>query len=458
MTIDTLTGALDALNARTISTLELVDSLLERLERTEPTLHTYVSIFTESARAQASAADRWRRIGTDVPPLLGIPIGVKDIFDIAGDPTRCNSRLREHVAPATTDSDAVAALKRDGAIILGKTVTQEFAAGVVSAPARNAWDPDRIPGGSSGGSAASIAAGTCLGALGSDTGGSIRIPASLNDVVGFKPTFGQLSTAGVYPLSTSLDTVGPIARTVLDAVILYQSLRNEPDAIASSKDTLDRQGSLRGKRIGVFSTYFDHQLQPGVASAFATAVAHLQAEGAEIVSCDWSDAPAARAAGLLISRIESAALHEKTLLTQPELMGEDLRSRLEVGALLPASTYIEALRVRDSVTRSIADVFIGNRLDAVVAPSTPASAPRVDASVVTFPDGAEEAFATAMTRFTTPWNSTGQPVFSVPCGFDELGLPVGLSFIGRPHADLALASIAHAYEQSTDWHTKRPAN
>jgi aspartyl-tRNA(Asn)/glutamyl-tRNA(Gln) amidotransferase subunit A len=207
----------------------------------------------------------------------------------------------------------------------------------------------------------------------------------------------------------------------------------------------------------VLSTHFNERLQSGVDSAYTSAVAHLQGEGAEIVSCDWFDAMAARASALLISRIESAALHAGALRSQPELMGEDLRARLEVGALLPASTYIEALRVRQAVVRSIAEVFAANRLDAIVAPSTPATAPRVDAGVVEFPDGSRESFGMAMTRFTTPWNATGQPVVSVPCGFDVGRLPVGLSFIGRPHEDLALAAIARGYERTTEWHTRRPA-
>jgi Asp-tRNA(Asn)/Glu-tRNA(Gln) amidotransferase A subunit family amidase len=180
----TLHETLAALDTRQISTVELVQTMLDRLEKTEPILHNYVEIFASDALAQAATSDTQRSNNETVPPLTGIPLGVKDIFDVGGSPTRCNSKLRDNVDPATGDSDAVASLKRDGAIILGKTVTQEFAAGVISAPARNPWDANRIPGGSSGGSAASVAAGTCLGALGSDTGGSIRIPASVNGVAG----------------------------------------------------------------------------------------------------------------------------------------------------------------------------------------------------------------------------------------------------------------------------------
>jgi Asp-tRNA(Asn)/Glu-tRNA(Gln) amidotransferase A subunit family amidase len=456
MTIDTLHGALRSLASREISTVELIETMLRRLEATEPVLHNYVEIYAEEALAQARTADTLRASGASIPPLLGIPIGVKDIFDMTGKPTRCNSLLREDVASASADSDAVTSLTNDGAIMLGKTVTQEFAAGVVSAPARNPWDPARLPGGSSGGSAASVAAGTCLGALGSDTGGSIRIPASVNGVVGLKPTWGQISVAGVFPLSTSLDTVGPIAPSVIDAVMLYHSLRHRPESIAGTASDLERARSIEGQRIGVLASHFNEGLQPDVAAAFAGAVATLRELGAEIVECDWPQAKAARATALLISRIESAAVHADALRTAPDLMGEDLRSRLEVGSMLPGTVYIEALRVREAVKRSIAEVFRSNDLVAIAAPTSPATAPIVDAGVVAFPGGVTEAFGPALTRFTTPWNATGQPVISLPCGFDRESLPVGLSIVGRPHDEFGIAAIAHAYEQATEWHTRRP--
>ncbi len=453
----TLHNALVALEAREFSTVELVQATLERMLETEDTLHAYVDVHARDAMQQAMVADRRRQIPRPAPPLLGIPLGIKDIFDVAGKPTRCNSALREGAPVAVRDADAVHAWRRDGAILIGKTVTQEFAAGIVSAPARNPWNPERIPGGSSGGSAASVAAGTCLGALGSDTGGSIRIPAAVTGTVGLKPTYGRISTSGAFPLSASLDTVGPIARTALDAAVLYLSLANRTKQIPATVSRLQETGdSLAGRRIGILTTYFQERLQPDVAKAFEQARTTLEQLGAEIIECEWSDANAARAAAMVISRVESAAVHRDALRASSDLMGEDLRVRLEVGAILPADTYLRARRAREAVTRSIAQIYDGQRLDAILAPTLPATAPRADDLRVCYSDGTEETAGTALTRLTMPWNATGQPVISVPCGFDADTLPIGLSFVGRPDAELDLCALAHVYERATEWHTRRP--
>lgn len=453
----TLHGALDALNERQFSTVELVRLILQRIEQTEPTLHAYVELYPEETLHEATLADQMRARGLAVPPLLGVPIGVKDIFDVAGKLTRCNSRLRANIPAATTDAIPVRAIRRDGAIVLGKTVTQEFAAGVVSAPTRNPWDPERIPGGSSGGSAAAVAAGSCLGALGSDTGGSIRIPASVTGTVGLKPTFGCLRTEGVFPLSVSLDTVGPIARTVLDATILFLSLADRGDEIAAQVKRMENAGdSLSGMRIGVLTSFFNERIQPDVAKAFNLSVQMLQRLGAEIVECTWVETRAARAAALLISRVESAAVHRVALREEPHLMGNDLRSRLEIGAILPGDIYLRARQVREAATRSMEALFQDHRLTAVVTPTLAATAPKADSLKVSFPDDVEESAASALTRFTTPWNATGQPVVSVPCGFDTDGLPIGLSFVGRPSGEIELCRMAHVFERTAGWYRSVP--
>ena len=217
----------DGFRRRSWSPVEVVQAALERIEATEPELHAWVLVDPEQALRAAAQAEHELMTGTDRGPLHGIPIGIKDIFDVAGWPTRCGSAARDDVAPATANAPSVQALIDGGAVILGKTTTQEFAAGTISPPARNPWNPSRIPGGSSGGSAAAVAVGACLGAMGSDTGGSIRIPAAACGVTGFKPAFGQLDVAGVFPLSWSLDTVGPIARTVDDAWVMWNVLSND---------------------------------------------------------------------------------------------------------------------------------------------------------------------------------------------------------------------------------------
>lgn len=448
----TLAGALEGLNTGAFTTVDVVRECLLRLEATDAQIQAWVEILPRQALELAMAADRRRTFSPPTLPLLGIPIGIKDMIDIAGMKTRCNMESRVDADPATYDADAVAALRRDGAILLGKTVTQEAAAGVISDPARNPWDPERIPGGSSGGSAAAVAAGTCLGALGTDTGGSIRIPASVTGIVGLKPTWGRLSVKGIFPLAPTMDTVGPIAKTVHDAAILYLSIAGRQKEIASLTNRFpEAGGSLSGKRIGVLASYFLDRVQPDVASAFQDAIAVLRGLGAEIVECDWAEAEAARAVALVSSRVESAAVHRSQLREAPELMGEALRSRLEVGAVLPADVYIHARQARKSIRASIAEVYRAHQLDAIVVPTLPATAPRADAGVVAYADGSTEAVGTAFTRLAAPWNATGQPVISVPCGFDVDRLPIGLSVVGRPDKELELCDLAHAYERAAGW-------
>jgi aspartyl-tRNA(Asn)/glutamyl-tRNA(Gln) amidotransferase subunit A len=454
----TLTGAWAALRSGELSAVDLFRSMVERYTETEPELHAWVAFDIDQAAAQAVVADRRLRASPNPPPLLGIPVGIKDIFDVAGKATRCNSRLREDVAVAPRDAETVHRLRKAGAVLMGKTVTQEFAAGVVSAPSRNPWDTDRVPGGSSGGSAVAVAAGTALAALGSDTGGSIRIPAAVTGTVGLKPTWGRIPMTGAFPLSPSLDTAGPIALTVADAAVVWQVLANRLGDVPGTIEALaGAEPSLAGTRIGVPETYFTERLQPGVEAAFTASLELLRELGAELVAVRWEDARAAHAAAMLISRVESASLHHDALRTRPELFGEDVRDRFEVGALLSGDVYLRARRARVAVRDSIAAVYRQFRLDALVAPSTPATAPLAERLEAEYPDGSIEGVGPALTRLTMPWNATGQPVVSVPCGFDGGGMPVGLSFVGRPDEELALCAIAHAYEQAAGWFRQRPA-
>src|SRR3954454_25157304 len=242
------------------SPVDVVRAALDRIEASEPDLHAWVLVDPYYALRAAGQAERELLAGIDRGPLHGIPIGIKDIFDVAGWPTRCGSAARDDVAAATTNAPSVQTLIDGGAVILGKTTTQEFAAGTISPPARNPWNPGRIPGGSSGGSAAAVAAGACLGAMGSDTGGSIRIPAAACGVTGFKPAFGQLDVAGVFPLSWSLDTLGPIARTVDDTWLMWNVLSNS----GSEAKAPALSGDSRPRRIGIPRSHFFDSLHPDV--------------------------------------------------------------------------------------------------------------------------------------------------------------------------------------------------
>jgi len=457
MTLDlatiTLRGAMKCLDNRDFSVFELIRQTLLRARATEPDLHAYVEVFEEEALQTALIHDRSREKHKARRPLVGLPIGIKDIFDIAGRKTLCGSKLRQHVEVATRDAEVVHRLRRDGAIFTGKTVTQEFAAGVVSVPCRNPWDLERIPGGSSGGSAAAVAIGTCLGALGSDTGGSIRIPASVTGTVGLKPTYGRLPVTGVYPLSPALDTVGPIARSVADALVLYLAIANRAAEIATVDAMLEPFGpkGLEGVRIGVPTTFFAENIQPDVKTSFIGAVNTLRSLGADMIDVDWSDAAMARAVAAVINRVESAEVHRDHIRGDgADKLDSGTRMRFEAGALLPHDALPRARAARVAVRDSIARLFADHRLDAIAAPSTASTAPRADNLFVEFPDG-PEGVGPALTRLTMPWNATGQPVISVPCGFDVDEMPIGLSIVGRPDDELGISRVAHQYEQATNW-------
>jgi Asp-tRNA(Asn)/Glu-tRNA(Gln) amidotransferase A subunit family amidase len=457
MTLDlatiTLREAAAGIDNRDFSVFELIRETLLRSRQMEPHLHAYVEVFEDDALETSLYHDRARQAHKHHRPLMGLPIGIKDIFDIAGKRTRCGSKIREGVDVAHRDAETVHRLRRDGAIFTGKTVTQEFAAGVISAPCRNPWDLDRIPGGSSGGSAAAVAIGTCLGAMGSDTGGSIRIPAALTGTVGLKPTYGRVPVTGIYPLSQSLDTAGPIARSVADGLLLYLVIANRAREAADIDAMLAPYGErgLDGVRIGLPTSYFTENLQPDVASAHQAAIRTLADLGAELVEVDWAAAAVARAIAAVINRAESAAVHAGHIRgDEADLLGPDVRFRFEVGALLPADAYLRATMAREVVLASIARVYAKHRLDAIAVPTLPATAPLADTLTVDLPDGTE-GVGSALTRLTMPWNATGQPVISVPCGFDREELPIGLSIVGKPDDEIGISRIAHQYEQATGW-------
>ncbi len=435
-----------------LSPRDLARATLDHIQETNQSLHHFVAITAEPAMAAAAAAeDAWRRSSAQ-PPLCGIPFAVKDIVDARGLPTRCGSATRQDVAPAMNDAAVVHAMRRAGGVMIGKTVTQEFAAGTLSPPARNPWNTSRVPGGSSGGSAVAVATGGATTAIGSDTGGSIRNPAALCGVVGLKPTFGTVPTAGVYPLSWSLDTVGPLARTVVDAWLTFAVMQGQDNVEAlASKDA-------RGVRLGVPRPHFFDHLDPEVARIVDGAIERLRALGATIVEAPWEDAAAARAAAFLINRIETGAVHESLLSDRRadlERLNPSLRLRLVAGQFIPASVYLHAQRARSLVKRSMAAYFREHRLDAVVTPVSPAVAVPADRPLVRI-HGADEDAGNAYTRLTQPFNATGQPAIAVPCGFDKHGLPVGLQLAGKPFAERALCEIARAYEQATEWHRRHP--
>jgi Asp-tRNA(Asn)/Glu-tRNA(Gln) amidotransferase A subunit family amidase len=446
-----------------LSPVEMTESSLRRIDALEPSLHAWVAIMGDEAIAAARRAEAELQRGEDRGPLHGIPLAVKDIVDVAGVPTRCGSKTREDVAPAAEDAAVVTALREAGAIVLGKTVTQEFAAGVVSAPARNPWDPDRIPGGSSGGSAAAVGARVCPIAVGSDTGGSIRIPASVCGVAGLKPTYGRVSKRGVFPLAWSLDTVGPIADTVEDAALMLNAMAgydpldpqstNEPWHDATEELGRD----IAGLRIGVVRDHFLERVQTDVAAAFELSVPVFSHLGAEVIDVNWPEGGLGRATGLIINRVETVGVHDEAMRAHPEKYGRELQIRNEANRLFPSAGYLRALKARVAIRESVKRLFEEHRLDAIIVPTLPGTAAPADDLVVVYDDGSRESVSFAYTRLCSVFNCTGQPAISITGGFDRLGLPIGLTIAGRPFAEARICRIGQAFEQDTRFIDRRPA-
>jgi aspartyl-tRNA(Asn)/glutamyl-tRNA(Gln) amidotransferase subunit A len=444
-------GIAEGYRRRDWSPVDVVSASLERMEATEAELHAWAIIDADGALDAARRAEDALHAGDDRSVLLGVPIGIKDIFDGAGLPTRCGSAARDDVPPARQSAVSAQALLDAGAVILGKTVTQEFAAGVVSAPARNPWDPDRIPGGSSGGSAAAIASGACRAAMGSDTGGSIRIPAAACGVVGFKPAFGQLDVAGCYPLSWTLDTIGPLARTVDDAWIMWQALLGQAAPPRVEAVTHDA-------RIGIPRDFFFEWLQSDVRRVTEEAIEALRQRGVTIVETPWPLAAAARAAGFVINRIETAGVHDRVAVEQPERFqayGPDLRLRIAAGRTLPATLYMQAQRVREVVRDSVARLFAEHRLDALLAPALPTTAVPA-ATLAVEGTGLDESLGAGWTRLTMPFNATGQPVLAVPIGLDRSRLPVGAQLASRPGDEVNLFRLGKTLEDAVAFPERSP--
>ncbi|MGW4686596.1 amidase [Streptomyces sp. NPDC004244] len=448
----TLAAAADAIRTRRLSPVELADSVLERIAQVDPRLHAYVTVTAEQARTAARRAERDIAAGRYRGPLHGVPMGLKDLIDVAGTATSASSRVRTGHR-ARTDSAVAARLKAAGAILLGKTHTHEFAYGLTTPQTRNAWDPARIAGGSSGGSAVAVASGAATFALGTDTGGSIRVPAALNGVVGLKPTYGLVSRRGVTPLSWSLDHVGPITRTVRDAALVLPALAGrdprDPASLAAPAVDHRRQAAgtnLAGLRIGVPRTYYFDHVHPEVEAAVRDAVDHLQALGAHLVDVEIPMTRYVQATqwGLMVP--EATAYHERTLRTAPELYRDDVRVLLEAGALMPAGDHLRAQRSRTLMRQAWARLF--QEVDVIAAPAVPATAVRAGQEAITWSDGTVEGVSDAYVRLSSPANITGVPALSVPVGRDTAGMPIGMQLLGRPFGEDVLFRVGQAYERT----------
>jgi aspartyl-tRNA(Asn)/glutamyl-tRNA(Gln) amidotransferase subunit A len=443
---------------RKLSPVELTHLMLDRIERLNPKLNAYITVTRDFALRQAKKAEaellasRGRKGHRDLGLLHGIPISLKDNIYTKGIRTTGGSKILSNFVPEQ-DAVVVAKLKEAGAILLGKTNLHEFAYGATTnnphyGPARNPWDLSRIPGGSSGGSAAAVAAGLCYGSIGTDTGGSLRIPASLCGVVGLKPTLGRVSDSGIIPLSTTLDCAGPLARSVRDAAILLNAiggLESQNRGRWSARAFLPKP---RKFCLGLPREFFFDVISPDVQSLFESALRDFRKLGARIKQVSIPFLNSSEDAGNQIAWPEATHFHEQSgwFPSRSEEYGEDVRARLEIGAKTPAVVYLEALAQRVRFIQELSSKMSGAGIDALVVPTTPLAAPLIGEESTRIGEKDHPTRALLL-RLNRPANLAGVPAISIPCGFTSSGLPVGLQLIGLHTAELALLQIAHAFER-----------
>ena len=464
MTDLTLTELAAAIAAGKISAAEATQACLDRIARLDSRLRTFITLDGAAALARARALDADLAAGRRRGPLHGVPLAHKDLCHVRGLPTSCGTRSAEYFT-GETECTAVARLAAAGAVTLGKLNMSELALGPFGdnphhGNVDNPWKPGHVSGGSSSGSGAAVAAGLALGALGSDTGGSIRLPAACCGIVGLKPTYGRVSRAGAMPLSWSLDHLGPMARTVRDTALMLEIIagQDEHDATSSPRPVgalvaaLDRPPV--GVRVALPENYYFDGVTPEVRAAVETAARVLAALGVQVQPLRLPDPATATDVANILARAESAAIHTRVLRERPHELGAAVRSRLEVGLHISAHDYLQAGRLRARLTREfVAEVFA--EVDAVLAPAIPEPAPALAAVTA----GSADEVVRRMGRFsrlTRPFNVLGLPVIALPCGASADGRPLGLQIVGRPFDESTVLRLAHAYEQATDWHLRRP--
>ena len=444
MTELTLSEASDLLRRKQISPVELTTSCLARIEQLNSSINAFITVMHDSALAQAREAENEIHAGNWRGPLHGIPIGLKDLIDTAGIKTTCGSALFKDRVP-TEDAEIVRRLQSAGAVLIGKQNMQEFAYGGTSTssffgPVHNPWDIDRIAGGSSGGSAAAVAAGMCFAAIGTDTGGSVREPAAFCGIVGLKPTYGRVSTRGVFPLSPSLDHVGPLCRKVTDTAILLQAIAGYDKLDTTTVDWpvdsyADALEHKHKPRLGIVRRPFFDDLDEEIEDAMNEALKQLSSLALDLIEIDLPPMPTA------VQAPEVYAVHAKYFTTSPELYGRWIRERLKQAAAVNTVAYIEARQELDRVRRSVTEVF--SKADLLVTPTTPVPPITISEALNMSPEPAGELWL----RNTRPFNVYGLPAISIPCGFTRAGMPIGLQLAGPHFSEASLLSFAYAFEQ-----------
>lgn len=448
--------AANLIQSQQLSPLELTQAHLNRIARIDSQINSFITLVAENALEQARQAEEEIARGSYLGALRGIPIALKDLYDTAGIRTTAGSKFFADHVP-NQDAFLVRQLKHAGAIILGKTNMHEWALGVINdnphyGAAKNPWDINRSPGGSSGGSAAALAAGLCMGALGSDTRGSIRIPAALCGIVGLKPTYGRLSLRGVVPLSWSLDHAGPMARTVEDVALLLQALTgyDSEDALADKDgaggDFLSTlKGGITRWRIAVPADSFFAQVTPEIINLFRAAVQVFSTlSGGEVESLNFDDLHDSRHTSRLIVSSDAAAFHRERLIQKPEEFGNDVLMRLREGANFTAVEYAEARHAQAIYRHRLNTLFHSHEL--LLLPTVPMAAPSLN------DPAALDSARASLSYYTAPFNMTGLPAISVPCGFTSDNLPIGLQIVGAPWREDMILRAAYAYERAAEWY------
>jgi aspartyl-tRNA(Asn)/glutamyl-tRNA(Gln) amidotransferase subunit A len=455
----TLGEASALLRARKLSPVEYTKALLERIGRYDTRLNAFLRLTPEIALEDARRAEMEIRRGDWRGPLHGVPYGLKDIIDYAGLPTTAHSKiLADNVAPA--DAAVTAKLRAAGGIFMGKLSTHEFATGgpcfdLPWPPARNPWNRDHFCGGSSSGSGVAVAAGFLPATIGSDTGGSIRNPATMCGVVGMKPTYGLVSRRGVVPLAFSLDHVGPLTRTVHENALLLDLIADHDPLDPTSADvpsggySAELERGVKGLRIGVIRHFYtrDMQADAEMVAGIEAALKVLEALGADVREVETAPLGEWNACNRTILTSEAYAIHERWLRERPQDYAALTRERILSGAFVRAADYINATRVRARLTRRFHELLA--EFDAVVTASSMDPACRIDdAAAIDYSYGRQAR---------APFNVTGSPALSVPVGFSQAGLPLGMQIVGKPFGEALVYRIGHAYEQATQWTRRRPA-
>jgi aspartyl-tRNA(Asn)/glutamyl-tRNA(Gln) amidotransferase subunit A len=460
----TLAEAARLVRQREVSPVHLVEACIAQAQAHDPLLRAFITLLPEQALQQARAAEAAMTKGAALGPLHGVPIALKDNIATAGSRTTAGSRILADWIPRE-DATVTARLRQAGAIVLGKLNMHEFAWGGTSdnphyGTVRNPWNPQRFPAGSSGGSGVAVAARMCFGALGTDTGGSIRLPSAINGICGIRPTYGRVSNHGIIPLAWSMDTAGPMARTAEDCALMFQAIAgHDPHDPGTAAEPVDDylaglHGELGALRIGVISDYSFSHLQPAVGQAVRQALHTLQTLGAKAVELPIAHIHGNISAQLTIESAEPSTYHQRWLRERPQDYGDDVRTLLEVGEMMLATDYLQAQRYRSLLRAEFLRAF--GQVDVFICPTLPFTATPVGATTVVIEGDAPEDMISAIMQFTGVPSLTGLPAISLPCGFDGDGMPIGMQLIGRPFAERLLFRIGAAYQRATGFHAKAP--